>query len=81
MAKPDHEKYQYFVDRKKYESEHASVTGAEIRQTADVPANYQLFLEQGGDDPDRLVSDGEGLDLSKKPLHFFAVPPATFGDA
>jgi len=83
MAKPDnvHEKYHYFVDRKKYESEKAHVTGAEIRQAASVPANYQLFLEQTGNDPDRMISDAETLDLVKKPLHFFAVPPATFGAA
>lgn len=83
MAKPDneHEKYHYFVDRKKYESDHSSITGGEIRQVASVPANYQLFLEQTGGDPDRMISDAEALDLSKRPLHFFAVPPATFGGA
>ena len=46
---------------------------------ATVPANYQLFLEEEGDKPDKAISDSESVSLEGHPKHFFAVPPATFG--
>lgn len=69
----------FFVDSKKYETEHTSLKGLEIKTIADVPANYQLFLEEHGTAPDRAISDGEDLNLQPPPKHFYAVPPATFG--
>lgn len=72
-------KHEFFVDGKKYETEKTSVTGAEVKQLANVPAQYQLFLEEEGDTPDRAISDGEAVDLAARIKHFFAVPPATFG--
>ncbi len=72
-------KYQFFVDANKYETDRVSMTGLEIKTQANVPANYQLFLEEHGNDPDRAISDGEGLNLENPPKHFYAVPPATFG--
>ena len=77
----NHEKkYHFFVDAKRYDYDHSSITGAEIKRVADVTATYQLFLEEEGDTPDRAVSDAEGIDLNGKPKHFYAVPPATFGN-
>lgn len=73
--------YHFFVDNKKFDTDRASLTTMEIKAIAGVPANYQLFLEEHGDDPDRALSDGEGLDLQNPPKHFYAVPPATFGCA
>lgn len=72
--------YHFFVDAKKYETEHSSLTGADIKTIAGVTPTYQLFLEEEGDNPDRAMSDGEGVDLTGKVKHFYAVPPATFGD-
>jgi hypothetical protein len=69
----------FFVDAKKYETDHTALTGAEIKAKANVPAPYQLFLEEVGDEPDRAVSDGESINLEGEPKHFYAVPPATFG--
>ena len=74
--KPHH----FFVDAKKYETEHKSMTGAEIKAKAEVPPTYQLFLEEEGDTADRAISDAEGVDLAGRIKHFFAVPPATFGN-
>ena len=71
--------YHFFVDNKKFDTEHASLNGQEIKAIAGVAANYQLFLEEHGDAPDRAISDGDGLDLHNPPKHFYAVPPATFG--
>jgi hypothetical protein len=69
----------FFVDAKKYETDHTALTGAEIKAQASVAATYQLFLEEEGDKPDRLISDGESINLEHGAKHFFAVPPATFG--
>lgn len=69
----------FFVDAKKYETDKAALTGAEIKAIAAVPAAYQLFLEEQGDDPDRAISDGESIEIRHKTKHFYAVPPATFG--
>ncbi|MBI5450171.1 MAG: multiubiquitin domain-containing protein [Gammaproteobacteria bacterium] len=71
--------YHFFVDAKKYETEHSSLTGADIKRIAGVNPTYQLFLEEEGDNPDRAISDGEGIDLTRGAKHFYAVPPATFG--
>lgn len=53
--------------------------GAEIKALATVAGNYQLFLEEPGNAPDRVISDGEDLMLDGPPKHFYSVPPATFG--
>lgn len=74
-----HEKLFYFMDAKKVETEKTSLTGLEIKQTAGVPGDYQLFLEVHGNDPDRAISDTESFTITKPPLHFYSVPPATFG--
>lgn len=80
--KSEHQKpkqYHFFVDAKKYETEHSSLTGADIKRIAGVTATYQLYLEEEGDNPDRAISDGENVTLTDKDKHFYAVPPATFG--
>jgi hypothetical protein len=69
----------FFVDNKKYETEHTSLKGLEIKTIAAVAANYQLFLEEHGNAPDRPISDSEDVDLKNPPKHFYAVPTATFG--
>lgn len=80
---PDHQKYHFFVDAKKYESDEESITGAEIKQMIqDFNPAYQLFLENPGDEPDTLVSDTEAFSLDPKGhgvRRFYTVPPATFG--
>ena len=69
----------FFVDAKKYETAQGALTGAQIKAIASVPSNYQLFLEEEGDRPDKAISDGETINLTERVRHFFAVPPATFG--
>jgi len=74
--------YHFFVDNNKFETPHSSLNGQEIKNVAGVPPNYQLFLEEHGNAPDRAISDTDGIDLSTNPpKHFYAVPPATFGHA
>ncbi len=70
--------YEFFVDGKKYTTEHESLTGTDIKKLADVPPTYQLFLEEEGETPDKPISDTQGIDMKGRVKHFFAVPPATF---
>lgn len=79
MTETKHPPYPFFVDAKRYETHKVSLTGLEIKTIAAVPGNYQLFLEEEGDKPDRPISDGDAVDVSDREPHFFAVPPATFG--
>lgn len=70
--------HHFFVDGAEYSTDKPTLTGLEIKTIANVPGNYQLFLEEKGDAPDRAISDGESIVIGHKD-HFFAVPPATFG--
>ena len=71
-------KYDYYVDAKRYETDQTALTGAQIKASASVNPSYQLFLEEQGDHPDKAVPDSEVVDMRHDP-HFYAVPPATFG--
>ena len=73
------DKYIFFIDGKEIVTEHSSLNGQEIKAMARIPGEYQLFLEEEGDSPDRAISDGKAVDLSEPTKHFYAVPPATFG--
>lgn len=75
-------RFHFFVDAKRYETDKPSLTGAEIKAIAGVTPTYQLFLEEEGDTPDRAISDGEAVELKEGEdiRHFYAVPPATFGN-
>ena len=69
----------FYVDAKRHESAKTALTGAEIKAIANVAPNYQLFLEEEGDKPDKGIGDGEAVGVTERVKHFFAVPPATFG--
>ncbi|GGI27339.1 MULTISPECIES: multiubiquitin domain-containing protein [Bradyrhizobium] len=71
--------FHFFVDGVKYETEHSYLSGADIKRIAKIEANYQLFLEEQGDTPDRPIADPDTVPLNDRIKHFFAVPPATFG--
>lgn len=73
-------KHPFFVDAKRYETEEESLTGAAIKKIAGIEPTYQLFEEEEGDRPDKAISDGEAVTMSGRVRHFYAVPPATFGN-
>jgi hypothetical protein len=68
-----------FVDAVKYKVTKTSMTGAEIKALAGRDAQYQLYLEETGDQPDKAVGDTESLAL-RNDMHFYAIPPTTFGN-
>jgi hypothetical protein len=76
------EKFFYFVDGVKYESDQEVLTGAQIK--ARIP-NFDnsliLMLEGTGKEPDTIVTDETSISLAKDhgPRRFFTTPPATFG--
>ena len=77
----EHQKklYDFFVDAIKYQTDQTSLTGLQIKELAKVPANYQLFLEEQGETPDKEISDSMQVAMDDHVRHFYAVPPATFG--
>lgn len=82
MSSEQQERYEYFVDDAKYESEQRYVTGTIIK--AKIPGfnyTYSLFEEMPKDEPDRLINDDTTVDLAKDhgPHRFYTVPPAAFG--
>lgn len=66
--------YMFFVDAKRYETDQASLNGADIKRIASIPPTYQLFPPLQGDQP---ILDSEGVDMAGKIKHFYGVPPAT----
>ena len=77
---PDEGKHEItiFIDAVRHVVAKTSMTGAEIKALAGIDAQYQLYLEETGDDPDKPIGDTESLAL-REDMHFYAIPPTTFG--
>jgi hypothetical protein len=69
-----------FIDAIKYVVDKTSMTGAEIKALAHIDAQYQLYLEEQGDRPDKPIKDTEAVAI-RNDMHFYAIPPATMGRA
>lgn len=81
---PPKEKFSYFVDGTKFDSDESHITGAAIKaQLPEAKRGYALYLEGHGQDPDQLINDNTSVSLEKEkgPKRFFTVPPASFGCA
>jgi hypothetical protein len=76
-----HEKqYKFKVNDKEFEEDQPTITGAQIRQIAEVPPTYQLFLEVHGDKPDIPIGNDDVVNLAAPGIEkLHTVPPATFG--
>lgn len=74
--KPHH--HEIFVDGKKFEVDADFMNGAQIKALGGAPSDYQLFLEQKHGD-DKPIPDAESVKLENG-MHFFTIPPATFGE-
>jgi Multiubiquitin len=61
------------IDRKQFKVDRSPLTGAEIRQLAGLTPDVDLYLEERGDDDDRLIADDDSVDL-RNGLHFFSTP-------
>ena len=81
-AKDPVEKFFYFVDGVKYESDEEVLTGAQIKARIPNFDNALLLMLEGiGKEPDSIVTDDTSVSLAKDPgpKRFFTTPPATFG--
>jgi hypothetical protein len=56
--------YKYSIDNKPKETPNQFITGAEIRQAGNVPADYSIFLKVNGPGDDELIEDNQKVDLS-----------------
>ncbi len=81
MTKTDG-KFKFFVNDAKFEVEQKLVTGSQIKSLAGVDLNFELFLEEPGENrPDHKINDSDSIDLSAPGVEkFYTVPVATFGD-
>jgi len=80
--KPEKEKYFYFVDGVKYESDVPEMTAADLKaRVPNAAPGDKLSIDGHGDDPDRLLNDGDVVDLRKDngPVRLTLVPSASFG--
>jgi hypothetical protein len=77
------EKYFYFVDSVKYESDEQHTTGAIIQsKLPEAKRGYALWEEGHGNEPDKQILPTTSITLERdKPKRFYTVPPATAGVA
>ena len=66
------------IDNVVYEVQDRHQTGASLKALAGVPADYQLFLETPGAEPDRQIRDSEAIEVHAGEK-FYAVPAGTVG--
>ncbi len=67
-----------YIDAVRYVVTQTSMSGSQIKALAGKDAQYQLFLEEVGDQPDKAIDDNTAVHL-RNDMHFYAIPPATFG--
>jgi hypothetical protein len=65
-----------FIGGKEFDVETRHMNGMQIKTLGGIPTEYQLFLEQPGDD--KPIADAISVEL-KDGMHFYGIPPATFG--
>lgn len=65
-----------YIDGKRYEADKPSLTGAQLKEIANIPPAYQLYMEEEGDRPDKKIADDESVELKhgEHTRHFFAEP-------
>jgi hypothetical protein len=77
MANPEKPTFTIFVNNNPFPTHEHELTGAEIKQLAHVPGDYELFEVKG--DKTVPVGNDQKVQIHDK-LHFRAIPAGTFGD-
>ncbi len=65
-----------FINDKSYREPRETLNGAQLKALGGIASDYQLFLEQPGDD--KLIADSASVKLIDG-MRFYSLPPATFG--
>lgn len=71
--------HKVIIDGREYETELASLTGAQVRAMTAIPAEFGLVVEGRGNEPDVEIGDYETIDLTVGPRLLFSRPPTSFG--
>jgi len=66
------------IDGEKKDVNQTTLSGAQLKALVGKDSTYQLFQELPGNEPDRLIGDTDAVQM-RNGLHFYTVPPATFG--
>jgi hypothetical protein len=77
MANPDKPTFTVFVNNNSFTTHEHELTGAQIKDLAAVPADYELFEVQG--DHTVPIGNDQKVQIHEK-LHFRAIPAGTFGN-
>lgn len=69
------EKTRIKIDKESFTVQATSMTGRQLREVPDpdIGADRDLYLEVPGPGDDRLITDGDSVDL-KDGMHFFTAP-------
>lgn len=78
------QKYFFFVNDDKFETDEEVVTGAYIKsRIVNLPPGSGLEMEGQGNDPNKVIGDNDSVSLKigkgQGPRRFTTVPPANFG--
>ncbi len=77
MANPTHPTFTIFVNNNPFTTHEHRLSGAQIKDLAKVPDDYELFEVRG----DQTIPVGNEQDVQiHENLHFRAIPAGTFGD-
>jgi hypothetical protein len=73
--KAGHDTFVIHIDHVQYRVEAAQLSGAELRQLPSPPvtADRDLFLEEPGKEEDRIIQDGDKIQM-KNGLQFYTGP-------
>ena len=74
----EHGRILIFINDERHFAPSPTMTGAELKRLGSVPPQNNLFLEQPGPDPDRLITDDEVVELLSG-FKFYDLPPAIRG--
>ncbi|UGA42177.1 multiubiquitin domain-containing protein [Bradyrhizobium quebecense] len=71
--------YAILLNGQRLEAPGPTITVIQLRLLARIPAGHGIIVEGVGDQPDRLVSDTDTIDLSESCPSVFSKPPTAFG--
>jgi hypothetical protein len=76
MSNPTHPTFTIFVNNNPFTTHEHQLTGAQIKNLANVPVDYELFEVRG--DQTIPVGNDQVVQIHEK-MHFRAIPAGTFG--
>jgi hypothetical protein len=73
--------HKFVLNGSVFESPQSQLTLGQIRALTATPADCELVLEGQGEAPDRVLAEGEVVDLSIQAVAIYFRPPTMFGGA